>query len=240
MSRRNPAVLGEWGPRARRVVNANWRTPERWDRAAAAAGRRPRVFPSLCDPFEDRPDLIDTRVKFFDLMARTPHLDWLLLTKRPEGAAASLRIARMQGLWPLPNAWLGVSVEGPAQLPRLDALRAIPAALRFVSFEPLIADVGPVDLRGIHWAIAGGESGRLARPCRISWLRALRDRCRAADVPYYVKQLGRRPVPDEAAGDDDHRAAPAGRRPADRRGADPARWPPDLRVREQPRPPGTD
>jgi protein gp37 len=147
--------------------------------------------------------------------------------------------------WPLPNVWLGVSVENPNYKFRLDHLRRTDAAVRFVSFEPLLADLGDLELTGIDWAIAGGESGRAARPCDVQWVRSIVEQCRAASVPVFVKQLGRRPgfkledeerhgnpMPsfhhyDEAAGlyikamDDSH-------------GGDPDEWPEDLRVREMP------
>lgn len=91
-------------------------------------------------------------------------------------------------LWPLPNVHLGVSVENRAALARLDDLRACPAAVRIVSFEPLLEMLGDVDLSGIGWAIAGCESGANARPCDVAWLRSLRDQCRAAGVPFWLKQ----------------------------------------------------
>src|SRR4051812_31601872 len=84
MSHRNPGVLGIWGGKGTRVISADWDKPRRWDRAAAKAGKRRRVFPSICDPFEDRSDLVDARIRFFHLISETPNLDWLVLTKRPE------------------------------------------------------------------------------------------------------------------------------------------------------------
>ena len=92
--------------------------------------------------------------------------------------------------WPLPNVWLGVSVEDQAALPRLDDLRRCPAAVRFVSFEPLLGDVEGVDLTGIGWTIVGGESGPGARPMHPDYARSLRDQCAAAGVPFFFKQNG--------------------------------------------------
>lgn len=86
LSHRNPAVLGEWGPTGKRAVNQSPETPLRWDRAAEKAGKRRRVFPSLCDPFEGREDLRVPLADFWHLIWRTPSLDWLVLTKRPENA----------------------------------------------------------------------------------------------------------------------------------------------------------
>lgn len=93
--------------------------------------------------------------------------------------------------WPLPNVHLGVSVEDRKYgLPRIEALREVPAALRFLSIEPLLDDLGPLDLRGIGWVIVGGESGPGARPMRPEWVRSIRDQCIAANVPFFFKQWG--------------------------------------------------
>jgi protein gp37 len=96
--------------------------------------------------------------------------------------------ARGELSWPPPNVWLGVSVENAAHLSRIDTLRQTPAALRFVSFEPLLEDLGAINLTGIHWAIVGGESGPRARGCEIAWIRNIVTQCRAAGVPVLVKQ----------------------------------------------------
>jgi protein gp37 len=92
--------------------------------------------------------------------------------------------------WPLPNVWPGVSVESKKYLWRLDDLRQIPAPIRMVSFEPLLEDLGTVNLQGIGWAIVGGESGPGARPMHPDWARSLRDQCVAAGVPFFFKQWG--------------------------------------------------
>lgn len=92
-------------------------------------------------------------------------------------------------IWPLPNLWLGVSDEGN-QHQRIDMLRRIPAAKRFLSMEPLLFDPGTVDLNGIDWVICGGESGPHARPMHPDWARSLRDQCAAAGVPFFFKQHG--------------------------------------------------
>lgn len=91
----------------------------------------------------------------------------------------------------LPNVWLGVSVEDRKYgLPRIDILRETPAAVRFLSIEPLLEDLGPLDLRGIHWVIVGGESGAGARPIDGAWVRAIRDQCAEQGVPFFFKQWG--------------------------------------------------
>ncbi len=92
--------------------------------------------------------------------------------------------------WPLPNVWVGVSVESPPYLARIDHLRKIPAAVRFLSLEPLLADLGRLNLEGIHWVIAGGESGPGARPMEMDWVRSIRDQCAEAAVPFFFKQVG--------------------------------------------------
>ena len=91
----------------------------------------------------------------------------------------------------LPHVWWGVSVENRKHgLPRIDDLRQTPARIRFLSVEPLLEDLGPIDLSGIDWVIAGGESGPGARPVEVQWLRNLRDRCQAAGVAFFFKQWG--------------------------------------------------
>jgi protein gp37 len=187
MSHRNPAVLGEWGPNGTRVVASEsmWRQPVKWDREAREAGQRRRVFcASMADVFEDRPDLIDPRRRLFKLVRATPNLDWLLLTKRPENVSRLIR----GGEWP--NVWLGTSVEDRKRLWRLDELRAArqQVPVRFVSAEPLLEDLGEVDLTGINWLIVGGESGPDFRPMDHAWARSLLRQCREAGVAFFFKQ----------------------------------------------------
>jgi len=97
----------------------------------------------------------------------------------------------------LDRLWLGVSVEDRATLHRVDMLRQTPAAVRFLSLEPLLEDLGEVDLRGIHWVIVGGESGAGARPMHPGWVRSLRDQCVVARVPFFFKQWGDWAPPEE-------------------------------------------
>lgn len=98
------------------------------------------------------------------------------------------------GSWPLPNVWLGVSVEGQKHRDRIDTLCHIPAALRFVSFEPLLSDIGGIGehlaSNHVDWIITGGETGPGARPMDLDWARALRDQCREAGVPFFYKGAG--------------------------------------------------
>lgn len=229
---RNPSVFGTWGSRGLRVVAAEstWRQPLAWAGKARAEGVRRRVFAfSLADVFEDRPDLIAPRARLFALIDATPELDWLLLTKRPES------IRRLWVGGPRRNVWLGTSCGHPASLWRVDALRKCGdlAALLFVSAEPLLADVDfSGRLGGIGWLIVGGESGPKARPFDLMWARRTIADCRAAAVPVFVKQLGRRPDAGEWWDESmvPHRRILI-RNP---KGGDPSEWPPDVRVREFP------
>lgn len=132
--------------------------------------------------------------------------------------------------WPLPNVWLGVSVENGDYIWRMDELRMIPAAVRFVSFEPLLEDLGNVNLDKIAWAIIGGESGPRARPMDIAWSRSLVKQCKEAGTACFMKQLGAKPFfSPERDG-----ATGGFLKLADRMGGDMSEWDEDLRVREFP------
>ncbi len=151
--------------------------------------------------------------------------------------------------WPLPNVWPGVTVENQAAADeRIPLLLQTPAAVRFVSCEPLLEHVsfswlnprikvGRNDhldgLRALDWVIVGGESGPGARPCHVNWIRSIRDQCRRAGVACFIKQLGSKPLGPRVDG---HPDAVLGEWPLkSRAGADPAEWPADLRVREYPK-----
>lgn len=123
----------------------------------------------------------------FAVIAETPQHTYQVLTKR------SLRLRRLaeQLDWP-ENLWMGVSVENDDVLYRIDHLRAVPAAVRFLSCEPLLGSLAAIDLTGISWVIAGGESGLHYRPVQIDWVRELRDACTTAGVPFFFKQWGGR------------------------------------------------
>jgi protein gp37 len=141
-----------------------------------------RIFTcSWSDFFIEQAD--DWRPEAWEIIRRTPQHTYLVLTKRPERIADHLP----QG-WPWPHVWLGVSVETRDYRGRAGMLRMIPAAKRFLSCEPLLEDLGLLDLHGIHWVIVGGESGKHHRPMEIAWAASIRDQCLAAGVQLYVKQ----------------------------------------------------
>jgi protein gp37 len=126
-------------------------------------------------------------LKVWSVMRITPHHHYQILTKRPERMAA---IMRSQINVVLPNVWLGTSIENAEVIDRMTALRDIPAAIRFISFEPLIGPVGTVDLTGIDWAIVGGESGKAARPIKEEWVDEIYDQCLVHDTTFFFKQWG--------------------------------------------------
>lgn len=221
---RDAARFGtEWGEKAERRFfgDKHWSEPLKWDRAAAKAGERHRVFcASMADVFEDRRDLDDARERLWILITMTPHLDWLLLTKRPENilrlggpGKKGARLFFEEGGKAPDNVWIGTTVEDQerAEL-RIPHLLRVPARIRFLSCEPLL---GPIDLRkwteppngicgpcdagyptsctcpdNIHWVIAGGESGHGARPMHPDWVREIRTHCAWVKIPFFFKQWG--------------------------------------------------
>jgi protein gp37 len=206
------------------------RDPLRW--------RKPgqRVFVnSMSDLFHrDIPDRFIRRV--FDVMydgAHCPHRHtFQVLTKRPERMrrlVASIfadwdaRLVPSSRPYKPDGIWLGVSIESDAFAWRAEMLRETPAAIRWISFEPLLASCAKVDLTGIDWVVIGGESGHGARPMDLGWVREIIANARAAGAAVFVKQLGA----VWARKDHDARRDP--------KGGDMVFWPTDLRVREYPR-----
>lgn len=199
---------GGWTPGAdrKRTSVTYWRQPLKWDREAAAVGERRRVFcASLADVFDNQiPN--EWRNDLWSLIAKTPNLDWLLLTKRPQNIANMLPVPfDFEKLYP--NVWLGTTVENQEEAARrLPHLLSVPAKVHFVSCEPLLGEVrlDRVSIRDdsvvygaeapalalISWVICGGESGKGARPMHPDWARSLRDQCKAAGVPFHFKQHG--------------------------------------------------
>jgi len=212
---------------------------------------RPRVFcASLCDVFEDRPDLhLDAwRAELWPLIEACDELDWMLLTKRPENIPRMAPPAWLKS-WPA-HAWAGTSVEDQeAAHKRIPYLVDVPARVHFLSMEPLLASVAIPALQLLQLVIVGGE-GHGGRPCDVDWIRSIVRQCEAAGVACFVKQLGSmarvnaRPyTPDEER----HalrysRGQIHGSRTVEEflklkhpKGGDPSEWPEDLRVREMPR-----
>ena len=141
---------------------------------------------SMSDLFHSNvPD--DYIQQVFDTMRKADWHIFQILTKRP----GRLRRLGPQLNWP-DNVWIGVSIEKDELTPRADALRAVPAAVRFLSCEPLLGPLPSLNLEGIHWVITGGESGPGSRPCNPDWVRELRDNCLAKNIAFYHKQWGGR------------------------------------------------
>lgn len=183
---KNRMGLSLWGPSGERQVTKTWGNPRRWDRAALAAGESARVFcASLCDVFEDHPTANATRPALWDLVRACPHLDWQILTKRPQRIVECLPADWGDG-WP--HVWLGTSIEDMRVAERAEHLRRVPAAVRFVSYEPALGPLDDLDLRGIDWVIYGGESGPGYRPHDLAWPRVMRDRAAREGWAFFYKQ----------------------------------------------------
>jgi len=165
---------------------------------------------------------VDFLAQVWAVMALTPQHTYQVLTKRPERyrhvldgpcrcggghrtgvdfrrlvADHARRLARGREVdlvadWPLGNVWLGTSIENDDYVGRADALRAAPAAVRFLSLEPLLGPLPSLDLAGIDWVIVGGESGPGFRPLNLEWVREIRDRCVERNVALFLKQIGGR------------------------------------------------
>lgn len=218
----------KWGPAGtrRRTVESTWRKVEAWNRAAGTLEHfgghdRPRVFASLCDPFEDRPELLPWRRDFFALIDRCPNLDFLLLTKRPQN------VRRMwDSLWGINeftppgsrtapdrcNVFLVYSASDQesleAGMPHLMACGDLVRVLG-LSLEPLVGEIdlcdahikacphawiGKHECDAVDWVIVGGESGPRARQMELSWLESIAEQCLGAGVACFVKQdSGRKP-----------------------------------------------
>lgn len=168
-----------------------WNGAVREDRSALDIPRRwrkPRkIFVnSMSDLFH--PQVTESFIEeVWAVMRDTPQHHYQILTKRPDRMLEVLK-ARLPEK--LPNVWLGTSVEDSEVTERIEHLKSIPAAIRFISFEPLIGPVGAVDLSGIDWAIVGGESGHAARPIKVDWIDEIYELCRTSDTAFFFKQWG--------------------------------------------------
>lgn len=213
MDRRMGRVKWGAGEKRQRTSEAYWRQPLAWDRKARESGQPWRVFcASLADVFDNEVPA-SWREDLFEVIRATPALTWMLLTKRVGNVEDMLpggwyaRSTYPNGPWP--NVWLGATVVNQEEADRdIPKLLRVPAAVRFLSIEPML---GPIDLAAIpridpehphphqyelsdiDWVIVGGESdqpGHRARPFNIAWARDIVRQCKAAQVPVFVKQLG--------------------------------------------------
>lgn len=211
--------ISHWGPAAPRRFfgNDHWKQPDKWNRKAAADGVRRRVFvASMADVFERRDDLEPHRLRLWQTIKRCTSLDWLLLSKRPENMFSMIPWLdnryipnwpeELRGSDPWQNVWLGVTAEDEEHMiDRVLALRAIPAAIRFVSCEPILELIGSeifdralggnrAALGDVHWLIVGDESGHSARPADPNWVRVARDSAARNNVAFHFKQWAGRNV----------------------------------------------
>jgi protein gp37 len=155
-------------------------------------------------------------VDIFDVMRAAHWHTFQILTKRSDRLVELNRSLRWTN-----NIWMGVSIENQENKFRIEDLRKTGAAIRFLSIEPLLEDIGNINLTGIDWVIVGGESGTRARPFDINWARSIRDQCKKSNVAFYMKQLGSSCVPNFiASGKADN----------------PDEWPEDIRIQECPKP----
>lgn len=264
--------LLRWGPNGMRTRTSpsTWKKAFLWDSVALQQSvnasirglekpPRPKVFcASLADVFEDnRKFPLDLwRLELFEVIRTTPHLDWQLLTKRPEnvlrllsaagdqfGRAGGIRIATVDMLqdWmdgkPPPNVWLGCTVEDQAAQARLPVLMQTPAVVHFLSCEPLLQGLDLTPWYRLHtkqlpdWVIVGGESGDKARPFHVCWARQIVEFGAKKGIPVFVKQMGAKPWADGMINVDGLRL-----RLKDKHGGDPAEWPEGLNVRQFPGP----
>jgi protein gp37 len=155
---------------------------------APLAWKKPqRIFVnSMSDLFQESVEEDFIR-RVWQVMAQAHWHSFQILTKRPE---RMLEILSRSTFATLPNVWLGTSIENEDHIGRIDVLRRVPAAVRFISFEPLLGPIIEPDLSGIHWAIVGGESGPRARPMEPWWVEALRAACAEQGVAFFFKQWG--------------------------------------------------
>lgn len=192
-----------WGPGAprREYSDQHWSKPLRWNANAARANRHLKIFPSVCDPFDNAAPA-GHRKGFAKLILATPHLIWMLLTKRIGNAALMLPEMFPDGT--PDSVWLGATIVSQAEAGRdIPKLVDAPASTRFLSMEPLLGAVDLTDWIGpwgrphelqappmIDGIFVGGESGRAARPMHPDWARSLRNQCEAAGIAFHFKQWG--------------------------------------------------
>lgn len=187
--------LVRWGNHERRRTSAAyWQAPLKWNANAEAFerkhGRRRRVFcASLADTFDNQVPT-EWRADLWTLIRDTPRLDWLILTKRPQNIRRMLPDDWGDG-WA--NVWLGATAEDEQHYrQRWPVLSDVPAVIRFISYEPAIGPLGPLDTNGLvpDWLIFGGESGAAARPTDPAWARRTLNQCRKHGTAFLLKQWG--------------------------------------------------
>lgn len=179
----------EWGPGKprRRTSESYWKQPLKWNNQAQKEGTHYRVLADLCDVFDQEVQDQD-RGSFLCLVNDTPNLDWLILTKRIQ--MAKDYYDRWKSI--SANIWLGITVCNQEESDRdIPILLRIPAAMRWLSIEPMLGPVVIKDLTfgAIQWIVCGCESGPKARPMNSNWVRDLRDQCAKALIPFYLKQM---------------------------------------------------
>lgn len=211
--------LATWGkdkPR-KQLSEHYWNDPLRWQKKAEKTGIRRRVFcSSMADVFEDHPDVELARKRLWPLIAKTPMLDWMLLTKRP-ALMTKFAPPEWAGGWP-DNVWAGTTAENQKFFDlRWPVLKKVPAKIKWISAEPLLSDIEG-DFTGISWMITGGESGSNRR-MDPEWLKNIMARCALSGTRYYFKQKG------------DVLAKEMG---CAKSGKDPAEWPAWMRLQEFP------
>lgn len=191
---KNRMGLDLWGPSAnRQVTKSPWDNIRKEQRLSSSGvsgvlgpGQPRLAFTgSLMDWAEDRDDLIAPRVRLWETIRQCPNVHFQLLTKRPENIVRFLPVDWGTGY---KNVWLGTSVEDMRVDWRVDRLRDIPAAVRFISYEPALGSLADLDITGIDWVIYGGESGPGYRHENKDWAREMHRKCSAADVAFFHKQ----------------------------------------------------
>lgn len=189
-----------WQGERRQTSAATRHKPIKWDREAQAAGERHRVFCGSLMDFADNQVPSRWRDDAWHIIDQCGNLDWMVLSKRPQNYRKMLPTPAIGAPewgdgWP--HVWLGTTIEDRRRLVNLEHLRQVPAAVRFLSIEPLLEDLGELDLSGIHLVIVGGESGPQARPMHPAWVRSILRQCLAQGVAFFFKQWGEhRPLTD--------------------------------------------
>ena len=185
----------QWGPEGERKRTSEnyWRQPIRWNRRAEAAETQERVFCASLADILDNQAPPGARDDLWKLIRATPHLDWQLLTKRPQNLEEMLPPDWEEGY---PNVWLGVSAEDQVEYDRRwPILARTPAGIRFISYEPAL---GPLTLAGQeqlpNWLIWGGESGKSPRPLEPGWIRSITRECCQQRIAVFGKQWGSYPA----------------------------------------------